>query len=96
MHSGPRRRSGADREDAILFDARPFESYKEGCLWIKKGHNPGANSLPWRTLMTGNKARLMKSDEELQQPVSKFNITSDKTLVINPRFLDSEKKNESI
>ena len=82
--------------DVILFDARPFESNKEGGLWIKKGHNPGAKSLPWRTLMTGNKARLMKSYEELQQLVSKFNITSDKTLVINPRFLDSEKKNESI
>jgi len=71
-----------DREDVILFDARPFESYKEGGLWIKKGHIPGAKSLPWRTLMTGNNARLMKSDEELQQLVSKFNITSDKTLII--------------
>jgi thiosulfate/3-mercaptopyruvate sulfurtransferase len=71
-----------DREDVILFDARPFESYKEGGLWIKKGHIPGANSLPWRTLMTGNNARLMKEDEELQQLISRFNITSDKTLII--------------
>ena len=71
-----------DREDVILFDARPFESYKEGGLWIKNGHIPGAKSLPWRTLMTKDNARLMKSDEELQQLVGKFNITSDKTLII--------------
>ncbi len=44
----------------------PSRSYKEGGLWIKNGHIPGANSLPWRTLMTKDNARLMKSDEELQ------------------------------
>ncbi len=71
-----------DREDVMVFDARPFEYYKEGGLWIKNGHIPGARSLPWRTLMTKDNARLMKSDEELQQLVSKFNITSDKTLII--------------
>jgi thiosulfate/3-mercaptopyruvate sulfurtransferase len=71
-----------DREDVILFDARPFESYKEGGLWIKNGHIPGAISLPWRTLMTADNARLMKDDEELQQLISKFNITSDRNLII--------------
>ena len=59
-----------DQEDVILFDARPYEVYKEGGLWIKNGHIPGANSLPWRTLMTKDNARLMKSDEELQELVA--------------------------
>ena len=70
------------RKDVILFDARPFEVYKEGGLWIKNGHIPGANSLPWRSLMTKDNPRLMKSDEELQAIIGKFNITSDKTLLI--------------
>jgi len=71
-----------DREDVILFDARPFESYKEGGLWIKNGHIPGAHSLPWRTLMAKENAKLMKSGEELEQLVSKFDITSNKTLIV--------------
>jgi thiosulfate/3-mercaptopyruvate sulfurtransferase len=71
-----------NQEDMILFDARPFESYKEGGLWIKNGHIPGANSLPWRTLMTKDNARLMKSDEELQELVAKFDITPEKNLII--------------
>ena len=72
-----------DQEDVILFDARPFEVYKEGGLWIKNGHIPGANSLPWRTFMTKDNARLMKSDEELQELVGKFDINPDKTLIIS-------------
>jgi thiosulfate/3-mercaptopyruvate sulfurtransferase len=71
-----------ERDDVILFDARPFEFYKEGGLWIKKGHIPGANSLPWRSLMTPENPKLIKSDEELEQMISKFNITPDKTLLI--------------
>ena len=70
------------RKDVILFDARPFEVYKEGGLWIKNGHIPGANSLPWRSLVTKDNPRLMKSDEELQAIIGKFNITPDKTLLI--------------
>ena len=71
-----------DRKDVILFDARPFEVYKEGGLWVKSGHIPGAKSLPWRSLMAKDNARLMKSDEELQAIVSQFNISPDKTLLI--------------
>jgi len=71
-----------DRDDVMLFDARPFESYKEGGLWIKKGHIPGANSLPWRTLMSKENPKLMKSDEELSQLISKFDITPEKTLLV--------------
>ncbi|MFB3763905.1 MAG: sulfurtransferase [Methanotrichaceae archaeon] len=71
-----------DRKDVILFDARPAEIYEDGGLWIKNGHIPGALSLPWRSLMTKENPKLMKSDEELQQLTSKFDITPDKTLLI--------------
>ncbi len=71
-----------EREDVIVFDARPAEIYEAGGLWIKKGHIPGALSLPWRSLMTKESPRIMKSDEELEQLVGKFNITPDKTLLI--------------
>jgi len=71
-----------DRSDVILLDARPYDSYKEGGLWLKNGHIPGALSLPWRTLMSKDNAKLMKSDEELQQLIAKLNITPEKTLLI--------------
>jgi thiosulfate/3-mercaptopyruvate sulfurtransferase len=71
-----------DRQDVILFDARPSVFYEEGGLWIKHGHIPGALSLPWRSLMTTDNARLLKSDSELNEIVGKFNITADKTLLI--------------
>ncbi|MCJ7443860.1 MAG: sulfurtransferase [Methanotrichaceae archaeon] len=71
-----------DNDNVILFDARPFAVYEEGGLWIKKGHIPGAFSLPWRSLMTNENAKLLKSDAELKEIVGKFNITADKTLLI--------------
>ncbi len=71
-----------ERGDVVVFDARPFEVYKEGGLWIKNGHIPGAYSLPWRSLMSKDNSKLMKSEEELKELVGKFNITSDKTLLI--------------
>ncbi len=71
-----------EQKDVMIFDARPFEIYKEGGLWIKNGHIPGAFSLPWRSLMAKENAKLLKSDEELQQLVGKFNITPDKTVLI--------------
>ena len=71
-----------DRKGVILLDARPFDSYKEGGLWIMKGHIPGARSLPWKSLMNKDNPRLLKSDEELQEIVEKFDITPDKTILI--------------
>jgi thiosulfate/3-mercaptopyruvate sulfurtransferase len=71
-----------DRDDVIVFDARPADVYSDGGLWPKPGHVPGAFSLPWRTLMTKENSRLMKSDEELEEIVGKFNVTPDKTLLI--------------
>jgi thiosulfate/3-mercaptopyruvate sulfurtransferase len=71
-----------DAPNVVLFDARPFEVYKDGGLWIKRGHIPGAHSLPWRSLMSKENARLLKSDEELRQIVGKFNVTAEKTVLI--------------
>ena len=56
--------------------------YEQGGLWPKLGHIPGAFSLPWRSLMTKDNARLLKSDEELKEIVGKFEITPDKTMLI--------------
>ena len=71
-----------DRNDVVLLDARPTESYEEGGLWIKKGHIPGAKSLPWRSLMEKENAKLLKSDPELKKIIEKFDITPEKTLMI--------------
>jgi len=71
-----------DAPNVVLFDARPFDVYKEGGLWIKSGHIPGANSLPWRSLMSKENPRLLKGDEELRQMIGKFNVTPEKTALI--------------
>jgi thiosulfate/3-mercaptopyruvate sulfurtransferase len=71
-----------DRDDVIVFDARPSEIYEQGGLWPKLGHIPGAFSLPWRSMMTKENSRLLKSDEELKEMLGKFDITPDKTLII--------------
>lgn len=71
-----------DKKDVIVFDARPFDSYKEGGLWLKKGHIPGSLSLPWRSLMTKDNPKLLKTDDELKRLTAKFDITPEKTLLI--------------
>jgi len=71
-----------DAPNVVLFDARPFDVYKEGGLWIKSGHIPGANSLPWRSLMSKENPRLLKNDEELRQMIGKFNVTPEKMVLI--------------
>jgi thiosulfate/3-mercaptopyruvate sulfurtransferase len=71
-----------DRDDVIVFDARPADIYAQGGLWPKLGHIPGAFSLPWRSLMAAENSRLLKNDEDLEEIMSKFNITPDKTLLI--------------
>lgn len=54
-----------DRDDVVVLDARPHDSYRDGGLWIKRGHIPGALNLPWRSLMAEENPRLMRSREEL-------------------------------
>lgn len=71
-----------ERDDVIVFDARPAEFYAEGGLWIKRGHIPGALNLPWRSLMTKENPKLLKSDEELSELLGKFDITPEKNILI--------------
>jgi thiosulfate/3-mercaptopyruvate sulfurtransferase len=71
-----------DQDDFMVFDARPADIYAQGGLWPKLGHIPGALSLPWRSLMTGDNSRLLKSDIELKEIIGKFDIRPDKTLII--------------
>lgn len=71
-----------ERDDVIVFDARPAEFYAEGGLWIKRGHIPGALNLPWRSLMTKENPKLLKSDEELSEILGKFEIKPEKNLLI--------------
>lgn len=71
-----------EREDVMVFDARPADIYAHGGLWPKLGHIPGALSLPWRSLMTKDNSRLLKSKKELEEIVGVFNIPPEKTLLI--------------
>ncbi|HUI39633.1 MAG TPA: rhodanese-like domain-containing protein [Methanothrix sp.] len=70
------------RNDVMVFDARPAEFYEEGGLWIKRGHIPGALSLPWRSLMAKDNPKLLKTEEELSEILGKFDIISEKKLIV--------------
>lgn len=71
-----------DRDDVMLFDARPADFYAQGGLWPKLGHIPGALSLPWRSMMTDANSRLLKSDAELKEILGKFDIRPGKNLIV--------------
>lgn len=71
-----------DRDDVMLFDARPADFYAQGGLWPKLGHIPGALSLPWRSMMTDANSRLLKSDAELKEILGKFDIRPEKNLIV--------------
>ena len=71
-----------DQDTVMVLDARPADIYAQGGLWPKLGHIPGALSLPWRCLMTGDNSRLLKSDIELQEIIAKFDIRPEKTLIV--------------
>jgi len=71
-----------DQNTVMVFDARPADIYARGGLWPKLGHITGALSLPWRSLMTGDNSRLLKSDIELKEIIGKFDIRPEKTLIV--------------
>ena len=71
-----------DQDTVMVLDARPADIYAQGGLWPKLGHIPGALSLPWRSLMTGDNSRLLKSDIELKEIIGKFDIRPEKTLIV--------------
>ena len=70
-----------DREDVILFDARPPHVYEGQGPWIKPGHIPGAINLPWTRFMNDKNKRLLKPDEEIQSIVKEHGVTRDKTII---------------
>ena len=71
-----------DQNTVMVLDARPADIYAQGGLWPKLGHIPGALSLPWRSLMTKDNSRLLKSDIELKEIIGKFDILPEKTLIV--------------
>jgi len=70
-----------DRGDVLLFDARPRQFYEGHAMWPKPGHIPGAINLPWRSLMSETNSRLLNSEEEIRDIVSRFDLTRDKTII---------------
>ncbi|KPJ60436.1 MAG: thiosulfate sulfurtransferase [Latescibacteria bacterium DG_63] len=74
-------KSMKDREDVILFDARPANVYEGQGPWMKPGHIPGAINLPWASLMAEKNKRLLKPDEELQSILGPHKIDKRKTII---------------
>ena len=74
-------RSIKDRDDVVLFDARPPAFYEGQGPWIKPGHIPGAVSLPWKTLMGDTNKKLLKPEGEIRKMVQGLGATQDKTVI---------------
>jgi thiosulfate/3-mercaptopyruvate sulfurtransferase len=70
-----------DRDDVVLLDARPSGVYEGQGPWIKPGHIPGAINVPWKSFMTPDNPRLLKSDEEIQAILDENDITPEKTVI---------------
>jgi thiosulfate/3-mercaptopyruvate sulfurtransferase len=70
-----------DRDDVLVLDARPPETYAGQGVWPKPGHVPGAVNLPWKALTDeGNRTRLRPA-EECRAAVAKVGASPDKTIV---------------
>lgn len=70
-----------DREDIVVFDARPPHLYEGQGPWPKGGHIPGALSLPWTSLVTDDNPRLLRPENELRELAYRHQLTPGKTLV---------------
>ncbi|MFP4395174.1 MAG: sulfurtransferase [Anaerolineales bacterium] len=70
-----------DRDNVILLDARPANVYEGQGPWIKPGHIPGALNVPWKTFMTDENPRKLRSDDEIQAILDKHEITPEKTVI---------------
>ena len=71
-----------DKDDVVLLDARPHELYTgEAGPWIRNGHIPGAENLPWRELMHPENPQLLKSEEEIERILSQHHVTRDRMVI---------------
>jgi thiosulfate/3-mercaptopyruvate sulfurtransferase len=70
-----------DRDDVILLDARPADVYEGQGPWMKPGHIPGAVNVPWKSFMHPDNPRLLKSDDEIQEVLTRHGITREKTVI---------------
>lgn len=70
-----------DNDDTILLDARPEDVYQGQGPWRKPGHIPGAVNLPWKSLMTDDNTRLLKSEEEIKKILESKGVSRDKTVI---------------
>ncbi len=70
-----------DNEDVVLLDATPTEMYEGQSIWIKPGHIPGAVNLPWKSLMTPNNPKLLKSNVEINELLKEAGVMWDKKII---------------
>jgi len=70
-----------DQDNVVLLDARPGDVYQGQGPWIKAGHIPGAINVPWKSFMSPDNPRLLKSDAEIREVLDKHAITPEKTVI---------------
>jgi thiosulfate/3-mercaptopyruvate sulfurtransferase len=74
-------RANKDRDDVVLFDARPRKYYEGQGPWLKPGHIPGSICLPVLELMARENPRMLRSDQELHEIAYKHGLTPAKTII---------------
>ncbi len=74
-------RSLREKKDVLVIDARPSEVYQGQGPWIKPGHIPGAENLPWKKLMDPDNPRLLKPKTEILDILESGIIRPHKTII---------------
>ena len=71
-----------DNDDVVVLDARPAEVYEgQSGPWRRRGHIPGAVSLPWRSLMDNANPALLKPNDELDIILEEHGVDRTQTVI---------------
>lgn len=72
-----------DQPKVVLLDARPENEYLgNDTVWPRKGHIPGAISLPWRKVMDEKNTHKFRDIAEVRPLFSSLGVTPDKEVII--------------
>ncbi len=72
-----------DQPNIVLLDARPENEYLgNDTVWPRKGHIPGAISLPWRKVMDEKNTHKFRDIAEVKALFSSLGVTPDKEVIV--------------
>jgi len=72
-----------DKKNVVMIDARPENEYLgNDTVWPRKGHIPGAISIPWRKVVDAKNSHKFLSVAETQKMFIDAGVTPDKDIIV--------------